>query len=222
MEVKKQKQPMQLKSILSKRSDILLRRIRFSGTEPIMFDRYSGDNSTELKQWQKLYLMPGTNEICLPAANLMSALTAQNTPSFVKRLRPAKQYKQISNDILSFTRIIGCSENPSLIKLLRGNKPIILGNVGANDKMCPDSGCYIQHDIARLDKGIPNPKARPVLPLPWEIEFEIRIDTHETNKFANETEIANLLVDGGKVVGLGTYRGRYGKFDVIAWDVIDG
>lgn len=69
--------------------------------------------------------------------------------------------------------------------------------------------------MARLDKGIPNPKERPVLPLPWSLEFELAILPNQEIK---ETEIYNLFVEGGLAIGLGTYRGVYGKFFVEKWE----
>jgi hypothetical protein len=65
-----------------------------------------------------------------------------------------------------------------------------------------------------LDKGIPNPKERPVLPLPWEIEFDLTI---YPNKEVKEMEIKNLLSEGGMAIGLGTFRGVFGKFVIDKW-----
>ena len=69
--------------------------------------------------------------------------------------------------------------------------------------------------MARLDKGIPNPKERPVLPLPWALEFDLTIFP---NKEIKEQEIKNLLTEGGQAIGLGTFRGVYGKFAVDKWE----
>ena len=77
------------------------------------------------------------------------------------------------------------------------------------------SGVYIAYDTGRLDKGIPNPKVRPVLPLPWGLAFELTLfPNHEIQ----EQEILNLFEEGGRAIGLGTYRGLYGKFCVESWE----
>ena len=79
------------------------------------------------------------------------------------------------------------------------------------------SGVYVHHSIARLDKGIPNPKHRPTLPTPWELEFDFEL---YPNREIKEQEIINLLEEAGKAIGIGTWRGRFGKFYVESWDEI--
>jgi hypothetical protein len=74
---------------------------------------------------------------------------------------------------------------------------------------------YLDRRVARLDKGIPNPKERPVLPLPWELSFTLSIFP---NKEIKEQEIMNLFSEGGIAIGLGTFRGVYGKFEVKKWE----
>jgi hypothetical protein len=54
-----------------------------------------------------------------------------------------------------------------------------------------------------------------VLPLPWSIEFTL--DIHP-NKEIKEQEIRNLVEEGGLAIGLGTFRGVFGKFVVDAWE----
>ena len=151
------------------RLNVITRRVRLRGLTPIMFDRYAGDNQTKLTWDQKIYLRPGTNELVLPALN-----------------------------IISFTR---------------DGKPITVGAFG--DRSEPQSGLYLHRAVARLDKGIPNPKERPVLPLPWALEFDLTI---YPNKEIKEQEIKNLLAEGGMAIGLGTFRGVFGKFEIEQWD----
>ena len=77
------------------------------------------------------------------------------------------------------------------------------------------SGVYIHRAVARLEKGIPNPKERPVLPLPWSLRFDMTI---YPNKEIPEQDIINLAEEGGIALGLGTFRGVFGKFRVARWD----
>ena len=136
----------------TKHNDIIKRKVTLCGINDIMFDRYAGDNKTQLEPHQKLYLKPGTKVIGIPSLNIISFLSA--------------------------------------------------------------SGCYIHRAVARLDKGIPNPKERPVIPAPWEITFDFLI---YPNKEIKEVEIQNLFEDGGRALGLGTFRGVFGKFYVKEW-----
>jgi hypothetical protein len=174
-----------------------------------MFDRYAGDNTTKLEPWQKLYLQPGTRVITLPALNLMSFLSAHNTNSAPKRLRDKRKYKDIANACLSFVDIA-----PAYIPFLRNGQPIEFGKF--NEEMVdPVSGVYVHRAVARLDKGIPNPKERPTLPTPWELEFTLTISP---NREIKEVDILNLFEEGGRALGLGTFRGVFGKFYVSVWE----
>lgn len=194
---------------INRHTDIIERKVKLCGIKDIMFDRYSGDNNTKLEPWQKLYLEPGDSRIIgLPAANIISFLTAHNTNSAPKRLRDKRKYKDIANACLSFFEI-----EEEFIPLLRDGKPIVFGRFEKDQD--PQSGVYIHRSVARLDKGIPNPKERPVVPVKWEMQFNVRL---YPNKEIQEQEIINLFEEGGRALGLGTFRGVYGKFFVEAWD----
>jgi hypothetical protein len=191
------------------KSEDIIRKVVLRGTREIMFDRYAGDNSTQLEPWQKFYLHPEHGkELGIPALNVMSFLSAHNTNSAPKRLRDARKFKGIANACLSFVQI-----EPDWIPIVRDGKPVMFGKFdGDKDAL---SGAYVHRAVARLDKGIPNPKVRPVLPLPWSIEFTMRI---LANREIQEQEIFNLLEEGGRAIGLGTFRGVFGKFVIESFE----
>ena len=195
---------------INRHTDIIKREVVLCGLKDIMFDRYAGDNKTQLEPHQKLYLKPaeGLPIIGIPAANIMSFLSAHNTNSAPKRLRDKRQYKDIANACLSFLDI-----DETFIPLLRNGEPIRFG-VFKEDRDA-DSSAYIHRSVARLDKGIPNPKVRPVIPTPWEIKFHL---TLSPTKEIQEQEILNLFEEGGRALGLGTFRGVFGKFYVKSWE----
>jgi hypothetical protein len=100
-----------------------------------------------------------------------------------------------------------------MIPFVREGNPITFGKfVGDSDA---DSGVYIDRRVARLEKGIPNPKVRPVLPLPWELHFAIKL---LPNRQVQEQQLMNIFVEGLLCLGLGTFRGQYGKAEVILWE----
>lgn len=196
------------------RIEMVTKRVCLTGLTPIMFDRYAGDNKTKLSWEQKVYLIPGTNILSLPTTNIVSFLSAHNTNSAPKRLRDKRAYKDICNACLSFVVLQADeSPNPQYIPFLRYGNPIELGQV--KEDTDPTSGLYLDRRVARLEKGIPNPKERPVLPTPWEIKFSLSI---LPNKEIKEQEIYNLFTEGGMAIGLGTFRGMFGKFKVSEWD----
>lgn len=193
---------------ISKPTEIIERSITLCGITDIMFDRYAGDNKTQLEPYQKLYFQPGSKVIGLPALNIMSFLSAHNTNSAPKRLRDARQFKKIANACLSFVQI-----RQSFIPFTRNGEVIEFGQFV--DDMDAKSGMYVHRAVARLDKGIPNPKERPTLPAPWELSFNMML---YPNKEIKEVEIQNLFEDGGRALGLGTFRGVFGKFYVARWE----
>jgi hypothetical protein len=99
------------------------------------------------------------------------------------------------------------------IPFLRSGKPIAFGKL-END-LDEKSGVYIHYSVARLDKGIPNPKVRPVLPLDWSLEFTLDFFP---NREIKEQDVLNLFEEGGRAIGLGTFRGVFGKFRIDRWE----
>lgn len=190
------------------KTEIVTRRVVLEGLTDLMFDRYAGDNNTQLEPWQKLYFAADALTLGLPALNIMSFLSAHNTNSAPKRLLDKRKFKDAANACLSFVTLA-----PSFIPLIRHGQPIQFGRLEQDRD--PVSQVYIHRSVARLDKGIPNPKVRPVLPTPWELHFTV---TLYPNKEIQEQQILNLFESGGLALGLGTFRGVYGKFAVKTWE----
>jgi hypothetical protein len=75
----------------------------------------------------------------------------------------------------------------------------------------------IDHRKAIIKKGqlsIPSDKERPVLDVPWSVSFKL---TLYKNPDLNENILKRLFEDGGIQIGLGTFRGSFGKFEVTKW-----
>lgn len=195
---------------INRHFEVITRKVVLCGLTDIMFDRYAGDNDTKLTPAQKFYFKPGDSKVIgLPALNIMSFLSAHNTNSAPKRLRDSRKYKSIANACLSYVQI-----SPHFIPFARDGEPVVFGGVFDGD-VDEVSGAYIHRAVARLDKGIPNPKERPTLPTPWELAFTL---TLIPNREIKEQEIYNLMEEGGRAVGLGTFRGVFGKFYISEWD----
>lgn len=193
--------------------DIVTRKVVIAGITPLMFDRYPGDNDTQLTPVQKLYFGEDGVSLVVPATNLMSFLSAKNTDSAPKRLLDSRKYKKFTEACASFVMITADSDEYSEdLPLTRNGKPIKFG--AFHDEIDPESGVYIRRDVARLEKGIPNPKERPVLPLDWELTFRLTI---YANELLQEQQVKNIFQRGGIAVGIGTWRGRFGKFDIADW-----
>lgn len=189
--------------------EMIVRRVVIDGVTDIMFDRYPGDNQTQLEPRQKLYLAGASGRtICLPSANLMSFLSSQNTDSAPKRVLDKRTYKDFALACAAYVTV-----GPRMIPFLRDGVPIEFG--GFDGDVDQRSGVYIDRRVARLEKGIPNPKVRPVLPTPWSLEFTLTIFE---NKRLQEQQLLNVMDDGLFSLGLGTFRGQYGKGRIVVWE----
>lgn len=183
-------------------------RVKLSGIRPIMFDRFAG--MKEALDWkQKAYLSSdGSNTLTIPALNIMSFLSAQNSESAPQRVI-GRGWKTIAKAAQSFVSI-----SPLEIPITREGEPVILDEA-------IEAG-YLKEHVSKaiVMKGklcIPSEKSRAVLADPWEIEFEI--DLYEQSEL-NDTTLKKLFVQGGIMIGLGTYRGVFGKFKVDLFEII--
>lgn len=187
--------------------DITERQVTLTGFMPLMTDRYAGDNKTQLPPEAKMYFMPDGRTISIPAINMLSFLSAQNTTS-VAKLIGGKQSKDLAAAFLSYVQFM-----PMFIPICRNGVPIVFnGFVNDVDEV---AHIYVDRRVARLAKGIPNPKARPVVELPWDMSFTLRFFK---NKTFDESLLRLAFEQGGEALGIGTYRGLYGKFTVTKWE----
>jgi len=187
--------------------DVIERSITLSGFTPLMFDRYAGDNKTSLPVEAKMYFLPDGKTLCLPAANLSSFLSAQNTNS-VAKLIGGRGYGRLAQAMLSFVII-----EPNAIPITRNGEPVQF--YGFVDDVDEKGGIHVERHVARLKNGIPNPKERPVVDLPWEVSFKLTL--FKNDEF-DETLLKDAFRRGGIALGIGTFRGVYGKFTVSQWE----
>ena len=187
--------------------DITEVKVKLVGLVDIMFDRYAGDNKTQLPVEALMYFLRDGKTLCLPALNLQSFLSAKNTTS-VSKLVGGKSWGAMADAMLSFVTI-----NPQQIILTRNGEPIIFN--GFSNGYDEQSKIYTHKSVARLKGGIPNPKERPVVELPWEIEFNLSL---MKNSVVDETLLRTAFDKGGMALGLGTFRGVFGKFWVAGWE----
>lgn len=173
-------------------------QIQLKGLRPMMFDRYAGDNNTRLEPQEMMYLDP-QYRLIMPALNLFSLLAAENGKS-VCRMFFGKQGKTVALGILSY-----CNIEPFDIPILDDNGPIEFH--GFNGQVS------VHHAVARLAKGVPNPKHRPLLKLPWTVAFTV---AYEENKFCTLENLRQAVTMGG-TLGLGTFRPMFGRYQMVGW-----
>ena len=177
------------------------RSVVLSGLTPIIFDRYSGNNKEQLSPMDKCYVTDG-GFLVFPSINLLSFLSAQNTESATQRV-VGRGYKEVCKAALSYVSIA-----PYNIPFTSFGEKIL----------CNDETIEIVSHVAKIMKGklaIPNPKERPMLKTPWSLEFNLELQ--ETPEL-NEVLLKRIFEIGGNAVGIGTFRGVFGKFKVEKWE----
>lgn len=172
--------------------------VQLTGLRPLMFDRYAGDNNTKLQPHEMMYL-DAQQRLTIPAINLYSMLCAENTKSVCRQFL-GKAGKTIALGIAGYTTI-----DPFDILIEDDSGPVTFK--GYNGQI------YINHAVARLPKGIPNPKARPTLALPWKIDFDVR---YVDNKFCTLENLRQAFQMGGSL-GIGTFRPFFGTYELTEW-----
>lgn len=174
--------------------------VRLEGLRPMMFDRYGGDNNTQLPPVEKMYLDP-QQRLMMPSINILSLLVAENTKSVCRQFF-GKQGKTVALGISSYTSI-----DPFDIPIENTEGPIVFTTWNDTIK--------VHRAVARLKGGIPNPKERPVLALPWCLNFQV---TYTENKYCT-LENLRLAFDSGGTLGLGTFRPFFGRYELAEWEV---
>lgn len=170
------------------------------GIRPIMFDRYGGDNKTVLPDLEKMYL--DEHGTCgVPVLNVFSLLSAENTPSVAKRFY-GKAGRDVAQGVKSFCNI----------EATEGDDPMFAPLKDETGKLWnfKDERIKILNHVARLPKGIPNPKSRPMIPSRWSVQFKFEL---QQNTLLNENTLRAMIEQGG-ILGLGTFRPIFGRYSV--------
>lgn len=170
------------------------------GIRPILFDRYGGDNKTKLDNMDKGYRNE-RGEYGIPVLNVFSMLSAQNTPSVAKRFY-GKQGREVALGVQSFVNIEAAESDDPMFAPIRDEH-----GKTYTDK---DKRVTVVQHVARLDKGIPNPKERPMIPNGWVVKFKFDL---QDNTMLNLATLKKMVEQGG-ILGLGTFRPIFGRFAV--------
>lgn len=184
---------------------IITRHVVLNGLRELMEDRYAGDNDTELSPEEKLYVGDDGKTLVFPGENLLSFLSAENTKSCVNMFG-SKGWRDVGAAIKSCVQI-----DPDPI-------PILDADGTPREFHGFDNGVYVHHAVAKIKKtasvAVPNPKQRPVIRMPWAMEFNL---SFMPNAYIQETTLKQYFEKGGIFIGLGTYRPVFGKFKVTEW-----
>lgn len=177
--------------------------LELTGTSDIMFDRFYGQEKDTRPPEQKFYLAEG-NRIVLPTENLYSFLFAENPAGAAKS--EGKKGKELIR--MGYSHVVIDPADHIVFKDEAGKDIVFEGWEDNEDRY------YISEFSPRtkMSGGLSikqNLKKRPVLKTPWNLSFTVTIIK---NQLITVEKIYNWFNDGGLVIGLGTYRPRFGRF----------
>lgn len=182
-------------------------KIKLSGLSDIMFDRFIDYSTEKRPAEQKLYLTDG-NIVSLPSENIDSFLWGEY-PQGCARKFEGKSGKNYTNIGLGHVFI-----KPGIIPFTVKGKPINFEKFdGKKFRIYERGGRQRKGSLSIKSEA----KPRPVLCLPWELEFELSV---VQNPLIDSTKLLNWFKAGGVMLGLGTYRPKYGRFEVVNWEEI--
>jgi hypothetical protein len=174
----------------------------------IMFDQFF-DHSKEPRPPEQKFYLQDKNQLVFPSLNIMAFLFNQKGNSCATKFEGKKRNDYIS---MGFSHI---SITPTFIPFKgKDKKPVVF-------KDFEDSTFYIVNaaPTTKLSGGgfiKQEAKPRPVLKMPWFLEFEINL---YKNSLINSIKLQNWFEAGGLLIGLGTYRPLFGRFAVKEWKI---
>lgn len=166
-----------------------------------MFDRYAGDNRTQLPSPDRMYL-DSKQGLVVPAINIFSLLCAENTKSVARQFF-GRAGKTVALGIAGY-----CGIEPFDVPLLDETGRQIKWTGEWTDKI------FMHEAVARVKGGIPNPKQRPTVNTPWALEFNVEFIENESCSVATLKQ----AFDMGGSIGLGTFRPFFGRYRLAKFE----
>jgi len=175
-----------------------------SGLAPIMFDRFYDLSQTKRPPEDKVYLHDGF--MVLPPDNIWAFLSCQRTGC--AKVFEGKGWMDYYRACGSFVRI----QEHDILPFLNDNRKAIKFD---NFKKLT----YIYTTNVRVGHGQNTKRdkiSRPVLRLPWQVDFHLILFDNELITIQKLEEWFRV---GGLLIAWGNGRPKFGRFEIIKWDV---
>lgn len=169
--------------------------VTLTGVTPIMLDAFRGQE--ELPPEQKLYFGPDKKTLILPAANIIGFLTSRSSHSCLRVFTDNKDWKTRGPETVGNVYV----SPVSIPFIVRGSPLIFEGDW--NEQV------YIDERMARPSATARVIARRPVIDLPWSLEFRVDLNTTD---FVTADRLKDWFSRGGVSVGIGAYRPMFGRF----------
>lgn len=171
--------------------------VELKGLTPLMMDAFRGQE--EIPPEQKLYIAPDKKTVILPASNIVGFLTSKSSHSCLRVFSSNKDWKTRGPEMVGNVAV-----DPIEIPLLSEGKPVVFEGK-FNEQV------YLDERMARPSNTARVIARRPVISLPWELEFSLMVNETE---FVTVSRLKDWFMRGGISVGIGAYRPMFGRFEV--------
>lgn len=181
-------------------------RVTLEGITGIMFDKFIDYSKEQRPPEQKLYLAEG-DIVVLPSENIEAFLFGLD-PRGCAMVFGGKSSKDLRTMGMAHVFI-----EEAMIPFCDETGPITF-------KGFDNKKFWVHEGSGRGGSGSSRVKQerkkRPVLNRPWSLSFTMTIIKNPT---IDEAMIFNWFKAGGMQIALGTYRPKWGRFDVTEWSV---
>ena len=182
--------------------------ITLEGLSDLLFDKFWDHDKMDRPIDQKMYLNEDSH-LVLPGSNLHAFLWNERKPGCVKFFEGKGSPQYLAR--VGFVNVI---DREALI-LGKGGKPIKWAGT-------PKKPIFVINEsgvTGTASKIIKQPiKPRPGVSLPWVIKYTMTV---VENDMIDVQKLYNWVSRGGLLIGLGTWRPRFGRFLVKRWDVTE-
>jgi len=178
------------------RNEILKKKLRLEGATPIMFDPFYGQE--EIPPEKKFYFAKDGKTLVLPNGNILGFLSSQKVHSCLRLFSKSTEWQIRTNEIA------GCvSITPDEIPFKDdAGMPLRFGG-WSNGQIRLDTR------MVSPNKQVKMLVSRPVLNIPWSLEFEISVFVTD---FITMERMMDWFKRGGFQVGLCAHRPLFGRF----------
>ncbi len=195
--------------------------VRIEGIADLQFNRFTGKAPEDVNLADQLYLDAGGG-LTMPAANLLAFFYSGSYPSCLSMFwSNIKTRKIVGQSVKAMVFV-----DPQEIPILRKDKQIKFTGFekNAHGKFVDEKAdMWVDESLPRvLSSGkavVPNLHLkRPVLRLPWAMEFQITVYEVEGTEITVDL-VQEWLRRGGLMIGVGNHRPMFGRFRIAKFEV---
>jgi hypothetical protein len=152
------------------------------------------------------------NRVILPGANIESFLFGESKPPGCAKRFEGKAGSRYAQEGKALVWV-----EEAFVPVMNDNGPVIFEDFKSPFRVHMEAA-VTQMSGGKVIKQEAQP--RPVLALPWWLQFHLTIIKGDMNRTIDSDKLYNWFTAGGVLIGLGTHRPRFGRFTVTEWEEV--